>query len=109
MRYRPLKDFVARKGGAKLAMHGGVRERLVDMAVEEFPTNAPADKKEEVLRARMRIRVRQEYGSVVAMLLIGLIVNVITRLVVEWWFAKSGHRVLMEGWQDAVAAARLST
>ena len=108
MQYRPLKDFVARKGGARLSMHAGIRDRLVDMAVEEFPVDAPPDLKEDVLRARMRIRVRKEYGSVMAMILIGVLVNVITRLVLEWWFERNSHRVLMEGWGHAVAAARLS-
>lgn len=105
MQYRPLKDYVARKGGARLAIHGGIRDRLVEMAVEEFPTTAPLDRKEEVLRAKMRIRVRKEYGSVIATILIGVLVNVIVRLVTEWWFERNGHRVLMEGWQSAVAAA----
>lgn len=108
MQYRPLKDFVSRKGGARLAMHGGIRDRLVDLAVEEFPFDAPFDRKEEVLRARLRIRVRKEYSSVAAMILIGVLVNVITRLVLEWWFNRSSHRVLMEGWNHALAAARLS-
>ncbi len=104
---RPLKDFVARKGGARLAMHGGVRDRLVEMAVEEFPLDAPPDRKEEVLAARMRLRIRREYGSIMAMILIGVLVNVITRLVLEWWFERNSHRVLMEGWNHALAAARL--
>ncbi len=107
MQYRPLKDFVARKGGNRLALHAGIRDRLVDMAVEEFPVDAPPDLKEEVLRARMRRRVRTEYGSVMAMILIGVLVNVITRLVLEWWFDRNSHRVLMQGWNHAVAAARL--
>ena len=108
MQYRPLKDFVSRKGGARLAMHGGIRDRLVDMAVEEFPLDAPLDHKEEVLRARMRIRVRKEYNSALAMILIGVLVNVITKLVLEWWFSRSSHRVLLEGWSHALAAARVS-
>ena len=108
MQYRPLKDFVARKGGTRLAMHGGIRDRLVDMAVEEFPVDAPPDLKEEVLRARMRVRVRKEYGSIIATILIGVMINVIVRIVTEWWFSRTTHRVLIQGWQDAVASARLS-
>ena len=108
MQYRPLKDYVARHGGARLAMHAGIRERLVDMAVEEFPIDAPVDQKEEVLRARMRIRVRKEYGSIIATILIGVMINVIVRIVTEWWFSRNSHRLLMGGWQDAVAAARFS-
>ena len=107
MQYRPLKDYVARKGGARLAMHGGVRDRLVEMAVEEFPLDAPVDMKEEVLRARLRVRVRKEYGSIIATILIGVMINVIVKLITEWWFSRNSHRVLMEGWTHALAAARL--
>ena len=105
MQYRPLKDFVTRRGGARLSVHGGLRDRLVELAVEEFPLDAPPDRKDEVLRARLRLRVRREYGSVVATILIGLLVNTIVKLIVEWWFSKNSHRVLMEGWQRAVAPA----
>lgn len=105
---RPLKDFVRHRGGTRLALHGGLRDRLVEMAVEEFPgADCPLDRVEEVLRARMNIRIRREHGSVVAMILIGVLVNVIVRLVTEWWFQKRSHRVLMEGWSYALASARV--
>jgi hypothetical protein len=99
MQYRPLKDFVARKGGIRLAMHGGLRDQLVDMAVAEFPLDAPEDKKVEVLAARLRRRCREQYGSVVAMILIGVLINVITHIIVEWWKSRQAHQVLMYGWQ----------
>jgi hypothetical protein len=106
--YRPLKEFVARKGGTRLALHGALRDKLVEWAVEEFPVDCPADKAEEVLRARLRVRVRKQYGSVMAMILIGVLVNVITRLILEWWFERRSHRVLMEGWhQNALEAAHV--
>jgi hypothetical protein len=106
--YRPLKDFVARKGGNRLALHGSLRDKLVEWAVEEFPVDCSADRAEEVLKARLKVRIRRQYGSVMAMILIGVLVNVITRLVLEWWFERRSHRVLMEGWQrNALAAANI--
>ena len=99
--YRPLKTFVARKGGIRLAMHGGLRDQLVEMAVAEFPLDADDDKKLEVLAARLKQRCRQQYGSVVAMILIGVLINLISRIVVEWWKNHHSHRVLMYGWQRA--------
>lgn len=63
---------------------------------------------EDVLRARMAVRLRREYGSVVAMFLISVLVNAIVRIVIEWWFQRPSHRILMEGWhRHALAAARL--
>jgi len=102
---KPLLTYVARKGGPRLSMHGGVRDRLVAMAVEEFPLDAAIDRKEEVLRARLRVRIRREYGSAIAAILIGVMVNLITRLVLEWWLDRRAHRVLMEGWVHALASA----
>lgn len=99
MPYQPLKDFVIRRGGMRLAMHGGVRDRLVEMAVEEFPIDAPDDQKVEVLAARLRLRAREQYGSVIAMLLIGVLVQLITKLIVEWWKKNHSHKVLIYGWK----------
>lgn len=103
-----LKRFVARGGGVRLALHERTRDRLVEMAVEEWPTGCPPDRIEEVLAAKMRIRVRQEYGSIVAMILVGVMINIIVKLVTEWWFSAMSHRVLMEGWhKNALEAARV--
>lgn len=106
--YRPLKEYVSRKGGSRLALHAPLRDRLVEWAVEEFPIDCSPDRVDEVLRARLRVRVRRNYGSVMAMILIGVMVNLITRLVLEWWFDKKSHRVLMQGWhQNALEAANI--
>lgn len=96
--YAPLRTFVSRRGGLRIAAHSKVCDRLIDIAVEEWPQDCDPDKVQEVLRARMAIRVRQEYGSVLALVIIGVLVNVISRLITEWWFAKDSHRVLMAGW-----------
>lgn len=102
--YRPLKAFVTSRGGMRMAMHPRMRDSLIEAAVEEFPTDASPDTVTEVLAARMRIRVRKQYGSVVAMLLISALVNVIVKLVVEWWLDRNSHRVLMEGWRRSALA-----
>jgi hypothetical protein len=108
MTYEPLKRHVARIGGFRLAFHESARDRLVEMAVEEWPTGCDPAHVEEVLRARLRVRVRREYGSALATILIGILVNAIVKIVVEWWFSRISHRVLMEGWhKNAVEAARV--
>lgn len=96
--YRPLKAWVAARGGSRMRMHGGLRDRLVEMAVEEFPLGADDEHVEEVLLARMRRRVRERYGSVIAMFLISVLVNQLVRLIIEWWRNRNSHRVLMHGW-----------
>jgi hypothetical protein len=96
--YAPLRSFIRRRGGLRVAAHGKICDRLIDIGVEEWPQECPPDKIRDVLRARMNIRVRQEYGSIVALIIIGVLVNVISRLIMEWWFKEDSHRVLMAGW-----------
>lgn len=99
-RYTPLKNFVRRNGGIRVAAHGALRDQLIDWAVEEFPIDAPDDRKEEVLAARLRVRGR-EYGSIVLSILLGVMINLIVHYIVEWWKRHHSHQVLMEGWQRA--------
>ena len=103
--YRPLKDYVARRGGLRLAMHERLRDQLVEAAVADWPDGCDPDKIEDVLTARLRIRVRQQYGSLMAMLLISVLANVIGRLIVQWWRERHSHRVLMSGWYAQAKAA----
>ena len=98
--YRPLKDYVARKGGVRLAMHARMRDQLVEAAVADWPVGCDEDKVEDVITARLRMRIRQQYGSFMALLLISVIANVIGRLIVQWWRERHSHRVLMAGWSE---------
>jgi hypothetical protein len=98
MIYAPLKTYVAKRGGFRLAAHSKLRDRLIEMAVDEWPETCDPTMLVDVLKARMRIRVRKEYGSVLAMFIISVLVNAIAKIVVEWWFSRDSHRVLMMGW-----------
>ena len=98
-RYRPLMDYVARKGGMRLSMHGGLRDQIVEAIVADWPSDCPVERVEEVVRARMAVRLRKRYGSVLTALLLSAFVNVIIRLVLDWWIERRSHRVLMDGWR----------
>ena len=105
--YRPLREFVSREGGIRVSMHGPLRDQLVDWCVEDFPVDAPPDRMEQVLLARIRIRARERYSSVIAALLISVLAQLIVRLVVEWWKRHHSHKVLMYGWQRAAQNSNL--
>jgi hypothetical protein len=107
-KYQPLKEFVAEGGGARLRFHRGVRDRLVEIAVEEFPIDAPEDKIKEVLVARMRRRVSQESGSVVAIILLNVLCSFVANLVWDWWKKRHANVALMAGWQREAARAKES-
>lgn len=97
--YRPLKQFVATQGGARINLHKRLRDRIVEIAVEEWPTGCEDDRVEEVLRARVRRRVKDQYGSIIAAILISVLADLIVKAIVAWWKKRHSHRVLMEGWR----------
>lgn len=98
--YRALKSFAAKRGGYRMAIHGAMRDRVVEMIVEEWPVGCHPDKIEEVLRARLSIKIKERYGSILAMFLVGVLVNVLVRIALEWWLSRESHRVLMAGWNQ---------
>jgi hypothetical protein len=109
VQYGSLKRFVEKRGGMRVSTHPRIRDRIVEIAIEEFPVDADPVHVEDVLQARVRRRVRQTYGSIMAAILISVLVNIITKLIVEWWFSRTAHRVLMHGWhKNAVEATIVS-
>ena len=96
--YTSLKRVVAQRGGARLAIHGGLRDQIVDMIVLEWPDDCDEDQISEVLRARCAIRIKNKYGSVIAMFLIGVLANFIIQIIIEWWKNRRSNKVLMAGW-----------
>lgn len=96
--YDPLKRRVQAAGGLRLAMHPHLRDQLVEAAIAEWPDGLDADKIEEVLRARLRVRARKKYGSVIAMLLLSVFINALVKIIIDWWRERDSHRVLMAGW-----------
>jgi hypothetical protein len=106
-RYGSLKDYVRTRSGARGAANPRLRDRLVEIAVEEFPVNATDDEQLPALRGRMRARVKQEYGSILATILIGVLVNLIVRLVVGWWHERRKNRTLMFAWNYAAQNPQL--
>lgn len=105
--YRPLRDYVRRRGGLRVAMHGRVADQVLDEIVAGWPIGCPVERMEEVIRARVAVRLKKRYGSIVAMLLLGALVNVLVRLIMDWWLEKRSHRVLMDGWAYAAKSADL--
>lgn len=96
--YEPLRRFVRDRCGPRLAMHGGLRDQIVEWAVADFPVEADDDEKTEILRSRLHARAKEKYGSIIAMLIIGVLVNLITKAIMEWWKKHHSHQVLMAGW-----------
>lgn len=97
-KYGPLRGFVLRRCPMRVALHGYLRDRLLDHIVQDWPLGCDPSRIEEVVRARMTVRLRERYGSVLAVFLLSTVANLIIRLVIEWWFAHEQNRVLMAGW-----------
>lgn len=103
--YRPLRDYVRRRGGLRVAMHGRLADQVLDEVVAGWPIGCHPDQIEEVVRARVAVKVRRKYGSVVAIILLGALINVLVRLVMDWWLQRNSHRVLMQGWASAAQSS----
>ncbi len=104
--YQPLKSRVRQRGGMRLAMHGALRDQLVEAAIEEWPAGCEAGRIEEVLRARLMIRARKKYGSVIAIILLSAFINALVRIIIDWWMERDSHRVLMTGWNRRAKEAK---
>ena len=97
--YAPLKRFVRERGGFRLAAHGRFRDQCVDWAVADWPGDVEG--LEGRLRERLVARTREQYGSVIASLLIGIAVNLICQLIVEWWRKRRLNQAFMAVWNHA--------
>jgi len=106
IKYESLKTYVKRAGGIRLSAHPALRDKLIEWAIEEFPTDAPPERMEEVLTARLRLRVRDQYGSVIAALLISVLAQLIVKAILAWWQKRHAHQVLMVGWQEQARAEK---
>lgn len=96
-KYAPLKQYIRRRGGIRLAFHSKLRDELTEYAIENWPQNA-GDKTGEVLAARLKIFVRRKYSGVLATLLVSAFVNFLVKLIIEWWLDRDSHRILIAGW-----------
>ena len=101
-----LKTSVPRAGGIRLATHPALRDQLVEWAVEDFPADAPPERMQEVLSARLRLRARDKYGSVIAAILISILAQLIVKAIVAWWKRRQAHQVLLIGWQEQARAEK---
>lgn len=85
----------------RFALHGKLRDRLVEVIVEEWPVACPVERLPDVVRARVAQRLRQQYSGVLGSLVISVLANFLIRVILEWWWERGSHRVLMAGWAGA--------
>jgi hypothetical protein len=50
--------------------------------------------------------VRDQYGSVIAAILISVLAQLIVKAIVEWWKRRNAHQILMIGWQEQARAEK---
>lgn len=105
-RHSPLKSFVRKQGGVRLGSHARFRDQVVDWAVESWPDDTDPARIEQTLRARLAIKTREKYGSVLAAFLIPVLVNVIVHLIVKWWESRRENRLLMDYWSARAKASK---
>lgn len=76
-----MSEFVASRGGRRLWGNRRFARRCCEWVAEENPATLDRQTVEEIIRRR----AGQEYGSVLAAILLPLLLNLISGLIVEWW------------------------
>ena len=95
--YSSLDDYVVRHGGPLVFSAGGARrQRMLRMILEEWPPVCPADRVPKVLSQRVNARIKQEYGSVILIILAQMLGSMLIKLVIEWWLSNHEHTAIME-------------
>lgn len=81
-----LTAFVAERGGSRLIGRRRLARRCCEWVVEENPAVVDAATVREIISRR----AGEEYGSVLAAILLPLLLNLISGLIVEWWRRRNG-------------------
>lgn len=75
-----------------------IRDRIIAGIVEDWPDGVyDTGKIEQILLDRGRQRARQEYGSLL-LLLLGPLIAELIKLAIRWWLENRDHRRLMGEW-----------
>jgi hypothetical protein len=96
--YRPLRAYIAKNADPRLSWHARVRDCVIEGIVASWPISCPPQQIEDVLTARLRVRLRKTHGGVGSAFVMSVAGTPCIRLAIEWWFSKEAHRVLMDGW-----------
>lgn len=78
----PLTDYV----GRRVRRHRWFARRCCEWVIAEAPAELDRETVEEIIRRRSR----EEYGSVLAAILLPLLLNLVAGLIVEWWRRRNG-------------------
>lgn len=92
-----LKDFVAAGRPSRK-----ISDELVEMIVADWPGDVDNLRRE--VAVRLKARMRQKYGSVLATILFYVIAEYVMRAVLNWLTNRGENRRLIGEWHRAAAA-----
>ena len=97
--YRRMPVRAALVGRSQVAQI--VRTVVQEWPAEQLLVSRQGSEGEATALAEMeeRIRGRQEYGSVLLTLLLSAVLSTVIRLVLEWWWERGSHRMMMAAWR----------
>jgi hypothetical protein len=74
-------------------------DEIVEMIVLDWPGDVP-DLRSQI-SSRLKVRMKQKYGSVLAMLLFYAVAQFAIRAIIDWWFESRRNRESMSEWHRA--------
>lgn len=97
-----VEDAWQRLPASKVLLGRARVRRLVEAAVRDWPMYQlgqcqSTDDREQLVTAYAKKLARDQYGSLMAILMIGLVTAVV-RVLLEWWLLSSSNRVKLTRW-----------
>lgn len=94
-----LEDRFSRKSKARFFGHR-IRRRLMRLAVATAPVGYRGADIAEVWKADLKAAAKEEYGSVILIILLPVIMELVKMLII-WWLERKENEEIMAVWKDA--------
>lgn len=95
MRYHELREYIVEHGDIRVSTHRGLRDKIINWIVEDWPVGSREDELAEVLMHAMAIRLRGKYNSVILTFLLYVVVSQLVKLAIDWFLERLENRQLM--------------
>lgn len=95
MKYAELHEYIIVNGDIRLSVNRPLRDKIINMVVEEWPVGCREDELAQVLMDRIAGRLAGQYASVILTFILYILVSQVVQLAIEWFLERLANRELM--------------